>query len=182
MCISLVKILEEMVTLSNPQESNRQAKQLYEPENTSDELITCYTNIGCIIHSGVPCAKLRRIQGNLAEQEQEFDFSLKLVSFNNDKLTHLTTGGGMPFRVRITQLRQGNSGFYVTGKITKKPISDFDRFGKSRGVAANELLQQWFQPGYQVHFLHRGAGTDGLVINIVNHDDKTKLRFRTKNL
>lgn len=141
------------------------------------------TDVGCIIHRGATNAKLQLLAKNQIV-DKEFRFYIKFVRPVDDKLCQLSTGEGLPISIKVQKLHQGKIGFFVAGEISQAPpaIRNSLSFGGNRGRYADIIPQKWFQPGYQINFVNRGAVTHGFVIDLTTPDGQNRLKLYTKNL
>ncbi len=172
--------------------------------SASDQtMTTVFTDVGCIIHTGVTRVQLRHMQHQLTDDE--LDFSLKFVQHKPDededeekkkkakkgkkkeeeekaKLIYLSSGGGIPIRITVKSIRQTATGFYLTGEIVSSRMGNPDKFGTNLNKYRDLIPSSWFQKGNQIQLLHRGAATPGCVISVTDPSTHSKIRLRTKDL
>ena len=142
---------------------------------------TAHTNIGCVIQNGVSIAKLIHSQKNLGDNE--FQFFIKFIQRVDGKVHHHSHGGGTPIFIQFDTLRQGNSGLFLTGKIIRYGVySSVSPYFGHTSPHHDTIPHEWFQPGFKVKLLHRGAASPGYIIKLTNPTNGDKLNFYTKNL
>lgn len=132
------------------------------------------------MNGGVSVTKLRRAANE--GSTENFRFLLKFFSANSQgKTTRLSTGSGVPIFLRVKSIHETGAGCHVTGIITKFRSNEVMHCGGILNRYLDQLPLDWFQPGYEIQLVHRGAASEGIVIALVDPDTQDKLRLITKN-
>ncbi len=140
-------------------------------------LETC--RIGCIVSGGVSLIKLRHRPKDCKEPLM---FLIKFFAIDKQGHTNrrLSNGSGTQLYVDVSNFHESNSGFFITGTILKFGCDDPMHCGSIRSEFVDELPLKWFQPGYRIRLIHRGASSEGIVLDLTDPDSEEKLQFYSK--
>lgn len=134
--------------------------------------------IGCIVSGGPSLAKLRNVIRS--NQPEILTFRLKFFTTTADgKIINMATGSGVSLHAEVKSLHESRSGCHLRAAITKFRSEDIMHCGGIKNVYSDKIPVEWFQPGYEISFIHRGAAAEGTVFSIVDPDSKDKFTFIT---